>query len=191
MLEFFNQAPGLITASATMTALLLTWWRELWRASRARVREKNNFIRALFAEIDFNTRDLNKFQLNSATISYIEKVMMADGKLRPHVTDAHHTMVYKSNISKIHFLDDQISARLVLFYGLLDKIKSQIDGINLPSFDTISVQGKTTTLKGILANVQECEEVGENLLGRFAQAYPDLALTRHARRFPVTKQSED
>ena len=182
--------PGLITAGGAFVIWILTRWVESFRAWQRDRREKDNFIRALFAEVDFNTRDLEGFQMNSASLAHIEKALRADKALRPHITDARHTLVYASNIGKVHFLDDDLAARLVLFYGLLEKIKAQVDGVNLPSFATVSANGKIATIKELIENVKECEKAGNLLLSKLAESYPKLSLIRHHRRLTITKQSE-
>lgn len=153
-----------------------------------RRRERVNLIRALFAEVDFNTKDLYVFGAMSAATDQIEKRFQEKPDAVIHVTDAHHTLIYTENIDKLHYLDDRFAARLVLFYGLLDKIKAQIDGISLSSFAAVTPAGKLSVVNTLLANVEECEGIGREILNDFSKAYPKLGLVRTNRAMADTKQ---
>lgn len=188
MEELFKEYPGLVTAFGAFLIWALTRWAELvgtWRAARI---GRKNFIRALYAEVDFNTRDLEFFLMNSANISDIEAAMQADPDLLPHITDAHHTIIYSQNIQNMHLLDDSLAARLVLFYGLLEKIKAQIDGMNLRSFQSISARGRAVIIKRLIVQIQQCEAEGRIILTRFSEKHTKLSLVRHARQAIDTKQ---
>lgn len=177
-----------ITAASAVALWMLTQWFELvtnWVRTR---KAQKNLIRSLFAEVDFNTRDLEFFVRNSADMSAIEARLLEDKRYLPHITDAHHTIIYTANIENLHHLNNALAARLVLFYGLLDKIKAQIDGINLASFAAVSAAGKLTVVKRVTENVKECQTEGENILREFSKTYSKLGLTRHVRRLVDTKQ---
>ncbi|MDF1668675.1 MAG: hypothetical protein P1U83_03595 [Roseovarius sp.] len=179
---------ALLTASVTIALWILTRWIELgsrWFSNR---RERHNLIRSLYAEVDFNTKDLHFFIENSADISAIEARLAQDSSYLPHVTDAHHTIIYSSHIDKLHHLENALTARLVLYYGLLEKIKEQIDGINLASFKSVSTAGKMAVLNRITVNSVECQKIGVEVLGMFSDTYPNLRLIRHNRTLISTKQ---
>jgi len=184
----FFQDKALITAATAVGLWLLTRWIEFGANYVRSRKERTNLIRSLFAEVDFNTKDLDFFVQNSADISAIEARLNQSEKYLPHITDAHHTIIYASSIPKLHYLDDTLASRLVLFYGLLEKIKAQIDGINLSSFVATSAAGKITVVKRVIVNVTECEAEGSKILDAFSTAYPKLKLTRHFRKNVDTKQ---
>ncbi|MDW4496804.1 hypothetical protein R5H30_02335 [Sulfitobacter sp. D35] len=179
---------ALLTAAVTVGLWLLTRWFELIAAWYRKREEQKNLIRALYAEIDFNTRDLEFFLEVSADIDVIRRHMDENPDSLPHITDAHHTIIYTTNTNRLHHLSNSLTARIVLFYGLLDKIKAQIDGVNLPSFSKISVEGKVITITRIQSNVGECRDAGLQIIGEFEETYPRLKLARHARRLVETKQ---
>ena len=188
MKTLFSTYPGLVTAFGAFVLWILTRWAELVRDFFSKRRAKNNLIRALFAEVDFNTRDLEFFTMNSADISKITAAMAKDPDLLPHVTDTHHTKIYAENLKNMHLMDDDLVARLVLFYGLLEKIKTQIDGVNLPSFATVSSAGKSTIIQRLGVQVTQCEAEGRTILDRFTKRHSKLALVRHTRQAIETKQ---
>lgn len=172
---------ALLSAAVAVGLWVLARWVELfstWRNARA---EQRNLIRALFAEIDFNTRDLEFFLENSADIAAIEAHLRKAPDALPHITDAHHTIIYSSNTNRLHHLSNSLTARVVLFYGLLDKIKVQIDGINQPSYAKVSAEGKIAVIRRIEANARECADAGKTILEEFSETYESLSLTRHAR----------
>lgn len=179
---------GALAAAASILLWILTRWVEIIATWRRKRHYRAALIRSLYAEIDFNTRDLQFFIENSADLSAVEARLSQSPAYLPHLTDAHHTKVYSARIDDLHMLEDGLTARLVLFYGMLDKIKVQIDGINLKSYASVSVGGKMTVLRRIIANVQETEEQGQLILTLFAQKYPKYGLARHARRLTDTRQ---
>lgn len=178
----------LISASVAILLWLLTRWVQMGAAWARRRQERRNLIRSLYTEVDFNTRDLSYFVANSADMSAIANRLRQNDDFLPHVTDAHHTIIYTSNVNKLHHLSNGLSADLVLFYGLLEKIKAQIDGINLTSFQRISAEGKIATMRRIVENVKECETIGRRILKSFSDTYPKYKMTRHARHMVDLKQ---
>ncbi|WP_229801968.1 hypothetical protein [Paramylibacter ulvae] len=152
--------------------------------------ERRNFIRALFAEVDFNTKDLYFFIESSRDLSKLHIALQNDAALIPHITAANHTHVYRRNITNLHYIEDGLIKRLVLFYGLLDKISAQINGLNLPSFATVSTAAKITTIERIVHNVTECEKIGNEILIEFKRNYRWLSATRGYRPYIVGKTRE-
>jgi hypothetical protein len=181
-------AGAIVTALVAAVLWMLSRWVEVFATRDGRRGERDSLISSLYAEIDFNTRDLELFLLNSADITAIEARIRQSDTYLPHVTDAHHTIIYSSRIADLHHLDDGLTARLVLFYCLLGKIKAQIDGINQPSFSRISANGQITVIRPILANSDECRCEGEAILLLFVQRYPAYGLVRFARKIVDTRQ---
>ncbi len=154
---------------------------ETWdRRRRSRERSIAN-IRALYAEIDFNTRDMEMFLANPSSKEAIIARLRQDKGFIPHVTDARHTDVYRSRISEIHQFGKGSIGRIIYFYGLLEKIRIQIEGVYLPSFTLISDNGRANVIHTLYATCQECEELGSELLQTLAREHPKLKLERENR----------
>ncbi len=178
----------MVTAISAATLWFVSRIIDIFVSWRRRRNERLNLIRALFAEVDFNTKDLYIFVEMSTALDQIEARFNADKDAVIHVTDAHHTLIYTSNVGQLHYLDDRLAARLVHFYGLLDKIKAQIDGTHQPSFKAVTASGKLAVVKGLFENVRECEAIGKEVLEEFSATYPKLTLTRMAREVVDIRQ---
>ena len=59
--------------------------------AHAKVLKKDNLVRAFYAEIDFNTTDLEIFLTKSPSLPLLCKAMAERDELIPHITDALHT----------------------------------------------------------------------------------------------------
>ena len=173
-----------LTAVVSVALWVATQIYRLIRDFARRRSEKRNLVRAIFSEIDFNTKDLLFFVEKSVSLKKLESEFSKKPSLIPHITDAHHTLIYTNNIHNLHYISDRFIARLVLFYGLLDKIKEQIDGMNQPSYSTISARGKYKTLCSLLDNAAEAEAIGCSILKEFKLEYQELNLARQF-RLPV------
>ncbi|MFN4010408.1 MAG: hypothetical protein ACK4K8_10675 [Pannonibacter sp.] len=180
-------AAAAVTASVSVVIWVATRlfdWIKDWRTTR---RENRNYIRALYAEIDFNTYDMQVFVLSSASIDAIVEKVRNDQEFTPHITDAHHTEIYdiyRSNVSKITYFNNDLIGHLVHFYGLLKKIKTQIDGIHLKSFTLISADGREATIREIFKTALDCEVLGRKILSLMELEYSALTLRRTPRDFP-------
>lgn len=172
---------AVITASVAFLIWVMTRIYELARELRLRRSDKRNYITALYAEIDFNTRDMEIFLAASSSIEDAVAQFHADPQFVPHITDARHTDIYARTLTSItHVGKDQIG-RIVQFYGLLEKLKAQVDGLHLESFAKISAEGKEGTLRGIFATVGECASLGEQILAGLEDRYGKVGLTRNPR----------
>ncbi|XDA96547.1 hypothetical protein AB1M95_10385 [Sulfitobacter sp. LCG007] len=151
---------ALLTAAVTVALFLVTsviaWYRNRY--------ERRNLIRALYSEIDFNTRDLEFFRTGSADIELIRQHLDTNPDGTPHITDAHHTAIYSANLNRLHHLSDDLIAKVVLFYGLLGKLKAQIDGVGQMSFQRISLDGKILTIERIQSTALEGRDIGLQVL---------------------------
>lgn len=175
-------AAALLTIAATIALWFLTRFYEIYREARQARTAKEKYLKALYAEIDFNTRDMEDFLRDSSAIERIREKLEQDPNFVPHVTDARHKEIYMKNIDRIHFVGDRFIANVVYFYGLQDKIKSQIDGVNMASFKTISWQGRANVIAAIFATCRTCEETGREILGEMEDYYPGLGLHRKTRK---------
>lgn len=182
-------AAAAVTASVSVVIWVATRlfdWIKDWRATR---RENRNYIRALYAEIDFNTYDMELFQSQSASIKAVVDKVRSTQDFIPHITDARHTDIYRSDVSKITYVNNDLTGQLVCFYGFLEKLKTQIDGIHLKSFTLISADGREATIREIFKTVGECATLGQTILGVMELEYSALTLRRTQRNAPQTSKS--
>lgn len=154
---------------------------EIRKGRRDRLERREQFIRALFFEIDYNTRDMEIFARKSPEMSVVEAKMRSDRAFIPHITDARHTEIYTTNIASLHFLDRVILGDVVEFYGELAKLKSQIDGLDKPSFVTISDDGRIAAISRIGGVAGRCGLLGRKIIADMNSTYPQLSLMRSKR----------
>ena len=162
-----------------LSALFVFGASQLWdltREHRKSQRATQSYIRALFAEIDFNTTDLRRF--NNAAIDYSDLLNAFEGNksLVPHITDARHTVVYSDSLSRLSDLPDGFIRDVVEFYGDLEKIREIIAGLDKSSFQTISARGKLNVIKRLYGRTVEAENLGLALLDRFCDEFCELGL---------------
>lgn len=156
-------------------------WFEDRRHRDDQSRRKNNIIRALYSEIDFNTADMELFLEKSPSAGVLKEALEVNPKLVPHVTDARHTVLYTSLIGDIYVISDGLMAKIVLFYGYLEKIRVQVEGLNYPSFATLSPNGKFNAVDVIRRSAFDAKLSGYDLLRALEAEYPKLNLRRHKR----------
>lgn len=150
---------------------------ELFTERRQRKAVRRNFIRALFAEIDFNTRDMELF-LSTPFPPALEMALREDNKLVPHIVDARHTDFYRSNISNLHHVSDDLIGNVVHFYGMLERIASQIEGLDRPAFLSISPDSRIMAVRRIYDTARDCEKSGKHLLEQLSGENDTLKLVR-------------
>lgn len=149
-----------------------------WRDAKQR---RDNLVRALYAEIDFNTRDMEVFLTRSPSEEQLRTRMAANPALVPHITDARHTEIYRTRIGELHGVTDPVLSKMVHFYGMLEKIKVQIDGVNYPSYLTLSVDGRMNGVMVIVRTAQLAKKFGTELLADMERDFPQLNLSRFDR----------
>lgn len=138
-------------------------------------------MRAIYAEIDFNTTDMEIFLTKSPSLPVLRKAMSEREDLIPHITDARHTWFYSSRISEMHVISDDLMSQIVQFYGLLEKIKMQVEGLNAQSYSTLSASGRFKVVVLIRNTAEEAWLCGKDLLRGLEHAYHDLGLARYQR----------
>ena len=148
----------MISAVGAVGVFALSKATELVSAYVAHRRRRSAFIRALFAEIEFNTDELRVFTAQRRPKADLEAFFAGGADRRPHITDARHTIIYQRNIDLISFVDDGLVRKIVAFYGDLEKLKAQVDGLQLASFTSISAAGRVNTV----AQIYETVERGAN-----------------------------
>lgn len=168
----------------------------LWVASRVfdlvmdyrrRVSDRNAFIRAIYAEVDFNTFDMTRFLDATISLERLHVLFETKPGFVPHITDARHTDIYRNRTTELHFVvedggpDHSLVGDLVRFYGELEKVIHQIEGLGKPSFQMISVPGKVATMGHIYKTCTNCERIGITILGKMETRFPQLMLQRNSR----------
>ena len=58
--------------------------------AHAKVLKQDNLVRAIYAEIDFNTTDMEIFLTKSPSLPVLRKATAERDDLIPHITDARH-----------------------------------------------------------------------------------------------------
>lgn len=167
-----------VVGGLAVWALTRLW--ELAQTSRARSHARDAFLRAIFAEIDFNTRDLERF-FHSAQSEDHFRQRFRDDRFIPHVTDARHTIIYRNGLDQLHVMDNWLISEIVAFYGGLESIAAQIEGLEKPSLLTISLEGRVNTMMGLIAKSDDCAKSGRAILLRMEQKYAYLGLERAQR----------
>ncbi|MGY9046929.1 MAG: hypothetical protein ACKVKF_07650 [Rhodobacterales bacterium] len=173
----------LVAALCAFVAWVGRIWYEGWQDNRRRARAQDNLVRALYAEIDFNTRDMEEFLEKSPSEAVLRDKMTADPNLVPHITDARHTEIYRCRISELHTVKHETLRRMVHFYGVLEKIKVQIDADNYPSYKTLSIEGRMNAVLVIIRTAERARDFGQDILDDMAEDYVALGLTRFDRSF--------
>ena len=138
-------------------------------------------LRAIYAEIDFNTTDMEIFLTKSPSLSVLRQAMAERDDLIPHITDARYTWFYSSWISEMHVISDDLMSQIVQFYGLLEKIKMHVEGLNAKSYGTLSSAGRFKVVVLICNTAEEAWLCGKELLREFEHAHNKLCLVRYQR----------
>jgi len=142
--------------------------------AHAKVLKRDNLVRAIYAEIDFNTTGMEIFLTKSPSLPVLRKAMAERDDLIPHITDARHTWFYSSRISEMHVISDDLMSQIVQFYGLLEKIKMQVEGLNAKSYSTLSAAGRFKVVVLIRKTAEEAWLCGKDLLRGLEHAYREL-----------------
>ena len=149
--------------------------------THAKVLKQDNLVRAIYAEIDFNTTGMEIFLTKSPSLPVLRKAMAERDDLIPHITGARHTWFYSSRISEMHVISDDLMSQIVQFYGLLKKIKMQVEGLNAKSYSTLSAAGWLKLVILIRNTAEEAWLCGKDLLRGLEHAYRELELARYQR----------
>lgn len=187
-MEPFTPRDLLIALSVGASVLLWTGSRlwEFWLGARTRRANRDAFIRAIYAEVDFNTFDMSRFLAATVSAQRLEYLFEQNLDFVPHITDARHTEVYRSRIGELHEVagdgtqHDGLVGNLVRFYGELEKVTQQIEGLSKASFRHISVRGKVGTIANIYATCQICVDLGTVILNQMDRRFDHLKLYRNS-----------
>ena len=74
-----------------------------------------NLVRAIYAEIDFNTTDMKIFLTKSPSLPVLRKAIAERDDLILHITDVRQTWFYSSRISEMHVKSDDLMSQIVQF----------------------------------------------------------------------------
>ncbi|OWV78066.1 hypothetical protein ATY75_29080 [Rhizobium sp. N122] len=187
--------PPLVAAALTVSATILLWLAKEWRSDlderKKRAEEKEKFVRALYAEVDFNTHDMEAFIELSASLGEVTRKIKEKDDFIPHITDQRHKDVYKSQIGLLHHAGDDYIADVVTFYGVMEKIGTEIQGVYLSSYKTISPEGRVSVIDDIVKFAFECAGIGQSILAEMERSYPEYKLKRRKRRAAEVQSDAD
>ena len=181
---------ALVAASTAFTLWILGQFVAVGVGFWKKSREKEKFIRSLYAEIDFNTADMAIFL--AAPISYVtfRERIKENKDFVPHITDARHTHFYLKNIDSISATGREYIGDVVYFYGVLDKIRAKIDGIYRKSFTNISLEGRESAIRSLYEHAEEAKKTGEKLLQTMEGKYRGYKLKRKIRSPGISKNQK-
>ncbi|MBT0956875.1 hypothetical protein IV417_05725 [Alphaproteobacteria bacterium KMM 3653] len=154
---------------------------EVWREWVGRQRAKDGYVRALFAEVDFNTADLDAFVAAALDLEDLRR-RLEEKPFVPHVTDAKHTSIYMQNMERLSVLPDPLIRDVVEFYGTLERIREMIEGLSKESYGTISIGGRVNVIRRLYETARGCQSAGAELLLQMERDFPKLALKRKKRQ---------
>ena len=177
-----------IAASVAIVLWVLTRLAEALFACQQERAARHGLVRALFAEIDYNARDLEIFIAESPSKEEIRDALDRKPDLVPHVTDARHMAFYRSRTLDLVRLDNGrltgesgLIPRIVHVYGLLGNIEARVEGISADSFRTISLDGKVRVMVGLKDAAEEAHVASINVMAAMQRVYPRLHLARYDR----------
>ena len=78
-------------------------------------------------------------------------------------------------------ISDDLMSQIVRFYGLLKKIKMQVEGLNAKSYSTLSPAGRFKVVVLIRNTAEEAWLCGKDLFRGLEHAYRELELARYQR----------
>ncbi|MEO0343577.1 MAG: hypothetical protein AAF198_09070 [Pseudomonadota bacterium] len=134
-------------------------------------RERKNLVQALYAEVDFNTNELDEFLQSFIDLDGLKTRLEKGTTKIPHIADARHTIVYSDNVSRLGILKPTIIARLIEFYGLMNGIKEHIDSLNRPSFELLKPKFKYSMVAHIKDQCEKAMSKGLDLKVKMRMTY--------------------
>ncbi len=140
-------------------------------------RLRRNLVRALYAEIDFNTRDLTRF-VNETDIDYVVRRLRENPDRIPLITDARHTLFYTSRLPEMLFVSNRVIGRIVHFYGRLERLRVQIESIGNDAYMTLDVEARIAIVQRVFKTATTCKNAGEGLMKAMEKDYTRMHLER-------------
>ncbi|MEM0977262.1 MAG: hypothetical protein AAGJ34_06995 [Pseudomonadota bacterium] len=167
------KTPTLFTGTVAFLIFALTQAGNMYSAWLRRRKRAISLMRALYAEVEFNTQDLRKFtEHKDQRLKIVEKRLRADPDRVPHVTDAQHTIVYRENIDYLGAIKNLDPAPLVCFYGELEKMNEMIRGLSRPTYKALPKHGKVNVIKRLYDSATETERLGQIILNDMQKIMP-------------------
>ncbi len=127
-------------------------------------RKAERLICALYAEIKANTDDLSNFIANSPSLERVKQAVRDNPEFRPHITNAPHRIVYGSHLTELASLPRAVILQVVAFYCHLDRLSELIYGLERPSFDKISDEGRAEVIGELWQAVEHGAAMGREVL---------------------------
>ena len=150
------------------------YW-ELAQQANERNRKSRLALEAIFAEVIYNVNDLRNFQKKgNATKGAVHKALASSQVERVHFTDARHTLIYRSALDDLRLFDVVSVGKIVAFYAELERIKNQVDSIQLESFTSIFGKGRAQYIDYVWDTIAEAIDLGDAVTQDFLQRHPDL-----------------
>ena len=79
----------------------------------------------------------------------------------------------------MHVISDYLMLQIIQFYGLLEKIKMQVEGLNAKSYGTLSPARRFKVVVLIRNTAEEAWLCGKDLLRGLERAYRELELVQY------------
>jgi len=168
---------AILAGAVAILLFILGKGYELARDHLQRRSLRRNLIRALYAEIDFNTRDLTRF-VDETDVEYVARRLRENPERIPLITDARHTLFYTSRLAEMHFVSNRVIGRIVHFYGRLEKLRVQIESIGGEAWLTLDVEAKIAVIQRAVKTAGSCQRAGTALLEVMERDYKGLHLER-------------
>jgi len=185
-MEFFYESAGLAALIAA-GVLGLYFLKHVFEASNRRSeaeRRAERLICALYAEIKANTQDLEDFLAQSPPMERVKQAVRENGSFRPHMTNACHRIVYESHLNDLSDLPRPVILNVVDFYCQIERLTALIDGLEQPSYERISEEGRAQVIAELWRTVERGVKIGHQVMHGL-EVHAPLEVTRDALR-PAT-----
>lgn len=128
--------------------------------------EKKRLVRAIFSEIVYNCEGLRVYSIKSTPQQQTDarEKLIGSPDFRPHVIYAVHTNFYAGNVNHLGVLHSEVIAALIAFYNDLETLRADAAGFNLPSFTTISPEGRAEVFRLFTAGIADTSIVGSRAI---------------------------
>ena len=153
----FEKVVGTAVVTATVTFLSV----QLRHASEGS-RRKKNIAKALYVEIQENTKELDKFLEQDPEA--VKAAVMADRSLIPHLVYNDKTYFFEQAKDHISSFPTDVLEPVVVFYNELEYLYAQIDGLEKPTFKCISDNGRAQAIQNMWDSVARASRYGEKAM---------------------------
>ncbi|MDV4178018.1 hypothetical protein R1521_05795 [Rhizobium brockwellii] len=168
------------SAIAAIIIWLLSKIYDLINGRFAEKNEREKFLIALFAEIDFNMQDLKEAQGDYNHDQLKALIGKQPHKSTPYMMFTYHDQIFSDNLKLIHHVGQSYVGDVVAFYGFLRNVAAQVDTMFERGYANQKLDNKVRILSEILQDVERALEVGGSILNTMEEKYGDLKLRRRA-----------